>query len=218
MATVSSLRSQSNPGAAPVAGAPITDGAAQARGDTDGRRLLAFIQRRTGRFGVGAYVGLCCLAVLAAVGTVGLLVKQPLLFPSLGPTAMLIFDSPRQKSGSARNTLVGHGVAILAGAACGYLFGLADQPPVLQEGITGARIAAATTSVALTVLVMRLLSCVHPPAGATTLIVSLGLLISITELLAIAAAVLLVTGFGVVLNRLLDGRRAPTTARRARAQ
>ena len=98
-------------------------------------------------------------------------------------------------------------MAILAGAACLAVFGLVDNPPVLDEGITGARIGAAAASVALTVLVMRLLACSHPPAGATTLIVSLGLLTSVGELVTIFAAVVLVTVLGVSLNRLLDGHR-----------
>lgn len=171
------------------------------------RGLMALVERRTGKVGVAAYIGLSCLVVLATVGVVGLLAHQPLLFPSLGPTAMLFFDSPRQKSATPRNTLIGHGVAILAGASCLALFGLTDHPPVLQEGITAHRIAAAAASVALTVLVMRLLNCSHPPAGATTLIISLGLLTSALELATTFIAVILVTALGVTLNRLLDRHR-----------
>lgn len=120
---------------------------------------------------------------------------------------MLFFDSPMQKASTPRNTLVGHGVAILAGLGCLLVFGLADHPAVLQEGLTGLRIGAAALSVGLTVLVLRLLSCPHPPAGATTLIVSLGLLTSPGELLAIAGAVVLTTVLGVALNRALGVRQ-----------
>ncbi|TQM79361.1 HPP family protein [Saccharothrix saharensis] len=165
--------------------------------------VLGAAERRAGRLGAGGYAFALCLAVLAAVGGVALLVEQPYLFPSLGPTVMLFFESPRQKSAAPRSTLIGHGVAILAGAGCLALFGLTEHPPVIQEGVTGARVGAAALSVALTALVLRLLDCPHPPAGATNLIVSLGLLTSTRELLAIAAGVLLVTVLGVALNRLL---------------
>jgi CBS-domain-containing membrane protein len=165
--------------------------------------VLAAAERRAGRLGGGAYAFLLCLVALAAVGVVGLLVKQPYLFPSLGPTVMLFFETPTQKTATPRSTLVGHGVAILAGAGSLALFGLTDAPPILQEGITGPRIGAAALSLALTALVLRLLSCPHPPAGATTLIVSLGLLTSATEMLAIAVAVVLLTVLSVALNRLL---------------
>jgi CBS-domain-containing membrane protein len=162
---------------------------------------------RRGRLAAAGYGFLLCLLTMAAVGIVGLVVHQPYLFPSLGPTVMLFFESPLSRSAAPRNTLVGHGVAILAGVASLALFGLTNHPPVIQEGITGPRIGAAALSVALTALVLRVMDFPHPPAGATTLIVSLGLLTSAGELLAIAVAVVLVTVVGVVLNRLFRVRQ-----------
>jgi CBS-domain-containing membrane protein len=164
-------------------------------------------ERKAGRAGAAGYAFTLCLVVLAAVGVLGLLIKQPYLFPSLGPVVMLFFESPSQKSATPRNTLIGHAVGILAGVGCLAVFGLTDHAPVIQEGITGARVAAAAMSVALTALVLRLLACPHPPAGATTLIVSLGLLTSAGELLAVAVSVVLVTVVGVGLNRLLGVRQ-----------
>jgi CBS-domain-containing membrane protein len=157
--------------------------------------------------GAAGYAFTLCLVALAAVGAIGLLAEQPYLFPSLGPTVMLFFESPTRKSATPRNTLIGHGVALLAGVGCLVLLGLTDHPPVIQEGLTPARVAAAALSVAFTALVLRLLSCPHPPAGATTLIVSLGLLTSTGELLAIAAGVVLVTVLAVALNRVLGVRQ-----------
>lgn len=168
---------------------------------------LGAAEHRAGRLGGGAYAFALCLAALAAVGLVALLLRQPLLFPSLGPTVMLFFENPTQKAAAPRSALVGHGVAILAGAACLLLFGLTDHPPVLQEGVTAPRIGAAALSVALTALVLKAVGTPHPPAGATTLIVSLGLLTAPAELLAIAAGVVLVTVLSVALNRLLGVRQ-----------
>lgn len=176
-------------------------------GDPD-RGLLATAEARAGRLGGGIYALLLCLATLALIGLVGLLTRQPLLFPSLGPTAMLFFERPLQAAAAPRNTLFGHGVAIAAGWVSLLLFGLLAAPPVLQEGITPARIGAAAVSVGLTALVLKLLDAPHPPAGATTLIVSLGLLTSPPELLAIAGGVVALTLASVVLNRSL-GLRHP---------
>lgn len=156
-----------------------------------------------GRLSTGTYAFAACAGVLAAMGALGLLVHQPYLFPSLGPTVMLFFETPQQEAAKPRNALVGHGVAVLAGALSLALFRLADSPPVLEEGITWARVGAAALSLALTTLVLRLLDTPHAPAGATTLIVSLGLLTSAGELLSIAVAVVLVTVLGVTLNRTL---------------
>ncbi|KOT37823.1 hypothetical protein ADK41_17570 [Streptomyces caelestis] len=169
--------------------------------------LLQAAEERMGRIGAGAYACALCGTVLALCGLVGLLVHQPFLFPSLGPTVMLFFESPRQPASAPRNSLVGHGAALLAGVACLALFGLTDAPPVIQQGVTAARIGAAALSVALTALVLKLLAAPHPPAGATTLIVSLGILTSATELLTMALAVVLVTVLGLALNRLLGVRQ-----------
>src|SRR4051812_47406164 len=125
--------------------------------DTGNGGALQAAERRGGSLGAGGYAFALCLGALAAVGLVALLLRQPLLFPSLGPTVMLFFETPTKAQASPRNTLVGHGVAILAGLACLALFGLLDAPPVLQEGVTAPRIGAAALSVALTALVLRAL-------------------------------------------------------------
>jgi len=153
------------------------------------------------RIRIGAYAFVLCCVALAVVGIVGLVIKRPFLFPSLGPTVMLFFDSPAEPSAAPRNTLIGHGVGILAGLFSLYLLGLADHGPVTVEGLTGARIVAAALSVGLTVLVLRILDSAHPPAGATTLIISLGLLTSGSEVLSIAVAIILVTFVAVAMNR-----------------
>ena len=75
-----------------------------------------------------------CLLALAVSGLAAWLFKQPLLFPSLGPTALLFFEQPLAAPSSPRNTLIGHLVAILAGAISLALFGLLDHPSVLTEG------------------------------------------------------------------------------------
>lgn len=103
---------------------------------------------------------------------------------------------------SPRNTLIGHLVAIVAGFLSLALFELLDNPSVLQEGVSLARIGAATLSVALTGAVLLLLRASHPPAGATVLIVSLGLLRSPFEMLVLAAGVVILTVAGWLVNRL----------------
>jgi CBS-domain-containing membrane protein len=60
--------------------------------------------------------------------------------------------------------------------------------------------------VALTTLVLTLLKTPHPPAGATTLIVSLGILTSPAELAAMAGAIVLITVVGWGLNVLFGVR------------
>jgi CBS-domain-containing membrane protein len=157
--------------------------------------------------GSAAYAAALCLVVLALTGAVGLAMKQPWLFPSLGPTVMLFFESPEQPASRPLNTLVGHGVGLVAGIACFYALGLSGQPSVPEGGLTLPYLVAGALSVALTTLVLTLLKLPHPPAGATTLIVSLGILTQPPQLLSMAGAVVLITVAGWALNRILLGQR-----------
>ncbi len=159
------------------------------------------LAERYGRGGDALYTFVACALAVAISGLAAHFAKQPLLFPSLGPTVFLFFDQPMSAGASPRNALIGHLVAILAGALCLAVFGLLDNPSILQEGVTLVRIGAGTLSLALTGAVLLLLRASHPPAGATVLIVSLGLLRTPTDLAMIAVGVVLVTVVGWAINR-----------------
>ena len=125
---------------------------------------------------LGVWAGLVAAVVIAVTGLVGILLHQPWLFPSLGPTLMVILETPAQPSAHPRNVLVGHVVAVTAGWLALVVTGLRDAPPVVQHGLDGRYVASAVIALAVTVLVLQLLRMPHPPAGATTLIVALAIL------------------------------------------
>ena len=100
---------------------------------------------------------------------------------------------------SPRNTLIGHAVAI--GALSLAVFGLLNDPGVLIENVTLARIGAGALSVALTGAVLLLLNSSHPPTGATTLIVSLGFLQTPPEMAALMVGIVILTVVGWLFNR-----------------
>ncbi|HSP38181.1 MAG TPA: HPP family protein [Frankiaceae bacterium] len=148
------------------------------------------------------------LAVLAAAGLAALLSNETLLFPSLGPTAMLFFARPLPPENSVGSTIVAHWIGILVGLGCLLAFGLREAGPAVVKGVTPSRIVAAALSVAVTAAILRLIRAPHAPAGATTLIVSLGVLTTATQLVMMAASVVLVAVLGWALN-LLVGVRVP---------
>ena len=168
--------------------------------------VLERVQQRAGALGAGTYAAVLAFAVLALAGAVGLGLKQPWLFPSLGPTVMLFFESPQEDSSGPRNTLVGHVVGIAVGWAMLHLFALQHLPPAPVGGLTGGHVLAGALSVAITSLILVATKHQHPPAGASTLIVSLGILSSTTEVLTMVLAVVLVTAVGWALNLLLGQR------------
>ncbi|MEO6811972.1 MAG: HPP family protein [Isosphaeraceae bacterium] len=164
---------------------------------------LAGFERRLGKRPAQAFFafvnGLLSISLLAALA---MWRDQPLIFPSLGPTAFLLFYTPLAPGASPRNTLFGHLIAVFCGYGSLVLFGLTDDGPALMTGITEARVGATALSLAATAGLMVLFSVEHPPAGATTLIVSLGILRHPRELVSLMAAVVLLCIQGWVINRL----------------
>jgi CBS-domain-containing membrane protein len=82
------------------------------------------------------------------------------------------------------------------------IFGLFNTPSVFVTGMTPSRIGAIALAVGLTGGVLRLLRSAHPPAGATTIIVTSGLLATAHQLLDIWVGVVLLTAAGWAINRL----------------
>ncbi|HVN17694.1 MAG TPA: HPP family protein [Dongiaceae bacterium] len=145
---------------------------------------------------VNGFITIGLLALLALVS------RNPFVFPSLGPTAYLLFFSPLAKACSPRNTILGHAIGIICGYAAFALTGAGAQPFGAHPGIFWPRILAAALSLSVTGALMVLLAVSHPPAGATTLIISLGIISKPLELLIIEVAVFLLVAQALVINRL----------------
>jgi len=143
--------------------------------------------------------GFITIALLAAVAMVS---RTPFIFPSLGPTAFLFFFTPRAPAASPHHTIYGHAIGILCGYAALVVFGLQHAPPALVTGVSAARVGAAALSLAATGALMILCKAAHPPAGATTLIISLGIVTRPFHLLVIEIAVVILTLQAIVINRL----------------
>lgn len=126
----------------------------------------------------------------------------PVYFPSLGPTAFLFFFTPLSPTAAPRHTIYGHGIGILCGVGSLWITGMMHASPVTVEGIRSPRIIAAALSLALTGALMILLKAAHPPAGATTLIVSLGLVTRPFYPIIIEVAVAALALQAIVMNRL----------------
>lgn len=165
--------------------------------------LKRWLYRRWRNRGNAVYTFIGSLLAIGLSGLWAYLVKEPLLFPSLGATAFLIFETPMAEVGTPRNTIIGHAVGVAAGASSLALFGILSAPSVYVSGVTLARVGAIALAVALTGGILRLLRSAHPPAGATTIIVASGLLAKPRQMLDILIGVLLLTIAGWVLNRLM---------------
>ncbi|MCC6790764.1 MAG: HPP family protein [Thermomicrobiales bacterium] len=142
-----------------------------------------------------------CLSI-GLMAIVAMATNRPFIFPSLGPTAFLFFYTPLAPVASPRNAFVGHLIGALAGWGCLFAFGLQDIGSSIATGVTLPRVGAAALSLGLTSGLMVLWRTPHPPAGATTLIFSLGVLRSFDDVVVLMIAVVLLTTQAVALNRL----------------
>lgn len=143
--------------------------------------------------------GVISIGLMAAAA---LVTGAPFIFPSLGPTAFLLFYTPMVPTACPRNTLAGHAIGAAAGYFALVVFGLQHAGPALATEVTASRVGAAALSLGLTSGLMVWARVPHPPAGATTLIVSLGILHEPWQLAVLMLAVFLLVLQGLGINRL----------------
>jgi CBS domain-containing membrane protein len=145
---------------------------------------------------VNGFLTISLLALLAVA------TDSPFVFPSLGPTAYLLFIAPLAENSSPRNTILGHAIGLICGYAAFIITGAANLPFGVHAGVYWPRILSAALSLSATGAFMVLLRAGHPPAGATTLIVSLGIISKPKELIIIEVAVFLLVAQALAINRM----------------
>jgi CBS domain-containing membrane protein len=166
--------------------------------------LNKWLYDRWGNRGNALYTALGSLLTIALSGLLAWALDEPLVFPSLGATAFLFFETPMAEVASVRNTLIGHTVGTAVAFFWLSVFGLVvGEPSAIATGFTGDRVACVALSLACTGGLLRLLRAAHPPAGATTVIVSIGLLTTVGELAILLAGVVLLSAAAWSLNRML---------------
>jgi CBS domain-containing membrane protein len=191
--------------------------AAAVRGLVDRLRLTRLAERHDSALVMGAFAFVNGCLAIAVMSVVALLTGSPFVFPSLGPTAFLHFYTAMAPAASPRNTVLGHLIGVAAAVVSLALFGLSDAGPALSGGMSAARVGAVALSLGLTSGAMVWLRVPHPPAGATTMIISLGILTGTAHLAVLMLAVVLLTMQAFAINRLAGlpyPRWAPPAVRR----
>ena len=136
------------------------------------------------------------------MGAFAVILHSPFIFPSLGPTAFHYFSRQTAPTASPRNAIIGHLIGIVAGYFSLIVTGLTTAGPAIANGITWPRVIAAALSLGLTAGLMLLFRASHAPAGATTLIISLGILTQPWQLVVLMTAIILLTLQAIIINRL----------------
>lgn len=153
------------------------------------------------RIVLGTYVLVNSAISIGILASLAALTDQPFVFPSLGPTAFLLFFAALGTQSAPRNVFCGHLLGVLAGYLALVLFGLTAATPDLED-VTWPRVGSVTVALCLTLSLMVWLNMPHAPAGATTLIVALGLMRTPEQLGILMVAVVLMILQGLAINRL----------------
>lgn len=148
------------------------------------------------------YVSLNSFITVGLLTVLALVTRSPFVFPSLGPTAYLFFFTPLGESSSPRNAVIGHAIGLACGFGAYWATGMHPFPQGFHGEVYWPRILASALALALTAIGMAVLHVQHPPAGATTMIVSLGILAKPEYLAVIEIAVVLLAAQAFVINRL----------------
>jgi len=142
-------------------------------------------------------------AVLVAIPVgFAILLKSAFLFVSIGPIIYEYVERPLARASSPRSTILANTFALVIGYASLAAFRLLDHPSAVQEGVTFARAGAVISAVGVTGGLLVLLRAVHPPAGSTLLLVTLGIMHRPLQLLCILATIVIVTIVAWGLNRI----------------
>lgn len=112
---------------------------------------------------LGAFLGLTVTAAVYKFPHEIAKYHPPVLFASLGATAILDYNTIQSPLAQPRAAIVGHGLSALTGVSIGKLF-------MLSSNFEDLRWLAGPTACALASFVMSMTNTVHPPGGATAVL------------------------------------------------
>lgn len=158
--------------------------------------------RKHGIAGDVAWSALTPMALILIPAVLAIVADSAFLFVSLGPIIFQAIERPLAPASSPRSTILGNGIALVVGYACLAAFGLLHAPSSLEAGVTVMRAGAVVVAIGATGALITLVRAIHPPAGATALFVTLGILKDPEQLAIVFAGVVIISACACALDRL----------------
>ena len=167
------------------------------------RRLgIERMEKRRGYRGLlGAYVFINCVLAMMILFSAAVLTDEPFIFPSLGPTAFILFFASMSVQAAPKNVFCGQLIGLLSGIVGLVIFGLIGVPSNFDVA-TWSRTGAIAVALGLSAALMVWLNIPHAPAAATAMIVALGVMETSMHLVVFIVAVALLIGQAHIINRL----------------
>lgn len=151
---------------------------------------------------------------ILTIGFIAWLTDLPLMFPALGPSTFILFSMPMTPAAAPRNVIVGHWVCLVIGYVVWLSMSFLSGEPVSAQTGGWPVFCSASIALAISCLLLVLLSCPHPPACAGSLMISIGAITQWHQLLIMAIVVVWLTYQAVAMNRFA-GLNVPIWSPRA---
>lgn len=148
------------------------------------------------------YVLIASFLSLTVLGAVAVFFAWPLVFPSLGPTAFLVFYAPARAMSWPRNCVLGHLLAMACGFAFYFLLVWFFPEKALSPHFGLSKALLVSLAVGLTGLIMVLTDILHPPAASTAMLAAAGYFQEPLQVLGFILGLFLIVAEGVVIHRL----------------
>ncbi|KAK4521333.1 uncharacterized protein ATC70_011948 [Mucor velutinosus] len=119
---------------------------------------------------IASWLGIAVVEVIFAYGPSFQAHNTPMIVASFGATAVLVYGVIESPLAQPRNVIGGHIIGALTGVIISQLF-LGIQKNWASEGqYTAVQWVGGATAMAISLLIMQITKCVHPPGGATAVI------------------------------------------------
>ncbi|KAL7321587.1 hypothetical protein PS15m_001345 [Mucor circinelloides] len=119
---------------------------------------------------IAAWLGIAVVEIIFAYGPSFQSHDTPMIVASFGATAVLVYGVIESPLAQPRNVIGGQVIGALVGVIISQLF-LGIQTNWASTGqYTAVQWVGGATAMAISLLVMQITKCVHPPGGATALI------------------------------------------------
>lgn len=152
------------------------------------------------RLVLAAFCGLSCLVSIGLIAGLAQISRSLYVFPALGSTAFLLFNTPAAASAAPRSALLGHAVAVVGGLLGLWLARALAGPGSIAVGWPA--VVAAALALGIAAGGMVLLDAPHPPAAATALLIAMGALTQPMAIAAVFAGIVLLLLQALVIHRL----------------
>src|SRR5262245_10924706 len=101
----------------------------------EGLRLSRWLRKFPPRAVWASFVFINAFVSVGILAGLALVAHTPFVFPSVGPTAFLLYFTPLAQTASPRNTLCGHAIGIGCGYASLWLAGLEHAPSAILQDL-----------------------------------------------------------------------------------